>query len=87
MRSTHHRADTEIFSAARKALDDHPTAPQVRVHVDRGTVTLTGSVRWPQHKTEAEVVVRHVDGVRGIVNKILVTQAVDSEGLDAPEFG
>ena len=85
MTSTRHRSDTDIFSAARKALDDHPTVPQVRVHVDRGTVTLTGSVRWPQHKAEAEAVVRRVDGVQGIVNRILVAQAVDPEGFEAPE--
>lgn len=85
MTSTHHRSDPDIFSAARKALDDHPSVPQVRVHVDRGTVTLTGSVRWPQHKAEAEAVVRHVEGVLGIVNRILVEQTVDPEGFDAPE--
>ena len=84
MRRTHHRSDPDIFSAARKALDDHPRVPQVRVHVDRGTVTLTGSVRWPQEKSEAEAVVRRVDGVLGIVNKILVAEVVDPEGLDAP---
>ena len=85
MTSTHHRSDPDIFSAARKALDDHPSVPQVRVHVDRGTVTLTGSVRWPQEKAEAEAVVRRVDGVLGIVNKILVAQAVDPEGFEPPE--
>ena len=85
MTGTHHRSDPDIFSAARKVLDDHPTVPQVRVHVDRGTVTLTGSVRWPQEKAEAEAVVRRVDGVLGIVNKIMVEKAVDPEGFEASE--
>ena len=85
MTGPHHRSDPDIFSAARKALDDHPRVPQVRVHVDRGTVTLTGSVRRPQEKIEAEAVVRRVDGVLGIVNRILVAQAVDAEGFDALE--
>jgi hypothetical protein len=46
MAGTRRRSDPDIFSAARKALDDHPSVPpEVRVHVDGGTVTLTGSVR------------------------------------------
>ena len=85
MTGTYHRSDPDIFSAARKALDDHPTVPQVRVHVDRGTVTLTGSVRWLHEKAEAEAVVRRVDGVVGIVNKLMVEEAVDPEGFEAPE--
>ena len=85
MTGTRHRSDPDIFSAARKALDDHPTVPQVRVHVDRGTVTLTGSIRWPQERSEAEAVVRRIDGVLGVVNKIAVAYVVDPEVLGAPE--
>jgi osmotically-inducible protein OsmY len=85
MSATPHRSDPDIFSAARKALDDHPRVPQVRAHVDRGTVTLTGNVRWPRDKSEAEAVVRRVEGVVAVVNKILVAPAVDPEGLDAPD--
>jgi osmotically-inducible protein OsmY len=55
----------------------------VRVHVDRGTVTLTGPVRWP-HQREAEAVVRQVAGVRAVVNHI-AAQAVNREGFEAPE--
>ena len=41
-----YRSDADIFSDARRALDARPSVPQdVRVHVDQGTVTLTGSVR------------------------------------------
>jgi osmotically-inducible protein OsmY len=85
MASIRRRSDPHIFLAARKALDDHPSVPQVRVHVDRGIVTLTGSVRWPQERSEAEAVVRRIDGVLGIVNKIAVACVVDPEGFEAPE--
>ena len=55
MTSTHHRLDPDVCAAARKALDDDPRVPQdVRVHVDLGTVTLTGTVRWPHEKAQAE---------------------------------
>jgi osmotically-inducible protein OsmY len=85
MTGTRRRSDPVIFSAARKALDDHPRVPQVRVHVDRGTVTLTGSVRWPQERSEAEDVVRRVDGVLRIVNNIIAAHIADPEGFEAPD--
>jgi osmotically-inducible protein OsmY len=85
MTSTH-RLDSDIFAAARKALDDDPRVPQdVRVHVDCGTMTLTGTVRWPHEKSEAERVVRHIDGVQRVVNHITVANVATAEGLEAPE--
>jgi osmotically-inducible protein OsmY len=81
-----HRQDPDIFAAARKALDDDPRVPQdVRVHVDRGTVTLTGTVRWPYEKAEAETVVRQIEGVQRIINRITVAPVVNREGFEAPE--
>jgi osmotically-inducible protein OsmY len=80
------RLDADVFSAVRKALDDDPRIPQdVHVHVNRGTVTLTGTVRWPQEMADAEGVVRQVDGVQRLVNNITVAQAVSPEGFEAPE--
>ncbi len=86
MTSTHRRLDPDIFAAARKALDDDPRVPQdVRVHVDRGTVTLTGTVRWPHEKSEAESIVRPIDGVERVVNNITVANVANAEGFEAPE--
>ena len=88
MTSTHRRLDPDIFAAARKALDDDPRVPQdVRVHVDRGTVTLTGAVRWPHEKSEAEGIVRAIDGVQRVVNNITVANVANAEGFEAPESG
>jgi osmotically-inducible protein OsmY len=56
-----------------------------RGHVDRGTVMLTGTVRWLREKAEAEAVVRQITGVGDIVNHIDVAQAVNPEGFEAPE--
>jgi osmotically-inducible protein OsmY len=81
-----HRFDSDVFAAARKALDDDPRIPQdVRVHVDRGTVTLTGTVRWMRERAEAEAIVRQIAGVRDVVNHIDVAQVVNPEGFEAPE--
>ena len=86
MTSTHRRLDPDIFAAARKALDDDPRVPQdVRVHVDRGTVTLTGTVRWPHEKSEAEGIVRHIDGVHRVVDNITVSNVANPDGFEAPE--
>jgi osmotically-inducible protein OsmY len=85
MTSTH-RLDPDIFAAARKALDDAPRVPQdVHVHVDRGTVTLTGTVRWPHEKSEAEGIVRQIDGVQRVFNNITVANVANAEGFEAPE--
>ena len=84
--TTTHRLDADIFAAARKALDDEPKIPQnVRIHVDSGTVTLTGSVRWPDEKSAAETIVQQIDGVRAVVNDISVAQVANPKGFEAPQ--
>ena len=78
--------DPDIFAAARKALDADPEVPQsVHVHVEHGTVTLTGTVQWPREKAKAESIVRRVAGARHIANDITVTRVVRPEGFEAPD--
>ena len=84
--NTTHRSDAEIFGDARKALDECPTVPQgVHVHVVRGAVTLTGSVRHPLERTDAEEAVRRVEGIQSLVNSIFVTQVPDRRAFEAPD--
>jgi osmotically-inducible protein OsmY len=81
------RSDAELFTATRRALDLNPMVPAaVRVHVDGGIVTLTGGVRTSAERLSAESTVRPVDGVRGVVNDILVTY-IPAQGFDAPDDG
>ena len=83
---TTHRSDAQIFADARKALDQRPTVPQgVHVHVDRGVVTLTGSVRQPVERANAEEAVRRLEGIRSLVNNIALTQVPNNEGFEAPD--
>ena len=85
MRATRPYTDAEIFAAVRKALDDDPAVPQdVRVHVDHGTVTMTGSVLWARERSNAEDVVRRVGGVSRVVNKIAVAHVANPEGFEPP---
>jgi len=79
------RADAEIFADARSALDHDAKVPAtVRVHIEQGVATLTGSVRVPAERAEAVRVIRGVEGIRHLVNKITVTQRVSADDFEAP---
>jgi osmotically-inducible protein OsmY len=77
-------SDTEIVAAARLALDAGSTvlAATVRVHVDDGIVWLMGRARAMSEQYVAERIVRGVDGVRDVVNSIVVMRS-----REAGEFG
>jgi osmotically-inducible protein OsmY len=78
------RGSAAVFAAARKRLDDSPTVPgTVRVHVEDGVVTLTGSVPQSSQRSEAEQLVRPVIGDRHLLNNIVVIpSAEDLMGRD-----
>lgn len=78
------RSDAAVFADARQHLDDCSTVPStVRVHVDDGLVTLTGSVPRTSQRTDAEHTVRPLIGNRRLLNKITVTEgpSADVEAL------
>jgi osmotically-inducible protein OsmY len=78
------RADAEILTEARDALEARRTVPGgVHVDVEGGVVTLTGRVYRPFERTEAEDAV-HIDGVRRIVNDLEVAEAT-APGFEAPD--
>ena len=84
--ATPHRLDSDIFAEARLALDRHLDMPAtVRVHVEDGIATLTGTVRVTAQRAEAERTVGLVRGVRGTVNKITVTASEAPEDFEPPE--
>lgn len=85
----HVRDDEDLAAAAVHALrwDVHVPEARVQVTVTDGWVTLEGTVEWPYQRTEAERVVRHLAGVRGVTNSVAIspretTPAVQNE-LDA----
>lgn len=81
-----HRPDAEIFAEARHALDERPAVPaSVRIHVDEGVMTLTGSVRLSSERSEAQDTVRSVPGVRRLVNEIVVARIPSAEGFEPPD--
>jgi osmotically-inducible protein OsmY len=68
------RTDTEIAQDIVRVLQMSslvPTGVQAAVH--NGSVTLTGTVAFVFQRVSAESLVRHVKGVRDVVNRIRVT--------------
>jgi osmotically-inducible protein OsmY len=74
----HQRNDEDIARAALNALDWDVRIPKglIKVTVDQGCITLKGSVDYKFQQTAAENAVRHLTGVRGVVNLIDVKKAV-----------
>jgi osmotically-inducible protein OsmY len=72
------RTDPDIAADAAKALELRSTIPEgVQAIVHNGHVTLTGHATWLFQKQSAEKAVRHIRGVRGVLNHITVrTQPV-----------
>ena len=78
------RTDPEIAADVVTALELYSTIPdRVQAAVHNGHVTLTGRVAWMFQKRDAEKAVRHVRGVRRVMNHIAVTpQGIEHEVHD-----
>jgi osmotically-inducible protein OsmY len=68
------RTDTDIAQAAIDALRWKTSVPdeRIKVSVSRGWVTLEGEVDWHYQSESAEESVRHLLGVRGVINQVAV---------------
>jgi osmotically-inducible protein OsmY len=68
------RTDADIAADAARALKLRPGVPEsVQAAVHSGHVTLTGKVEWLVQKEHAEETMRHIRGVRGVLNHIDVS--------------
>jgi osmotically-inducible protein OsmY len=72
------RTDSDIARAAVTALEWSTSVPhdRITVTVRHGWVTLEGTVDWPYQKSAAEDTVRHLMGVRGVTNALIVQPTV-----------
>jgi hyperosmotically inducible periplasmic protein len=68
--------DTTIHAKVKAALVNDPvvSGTAINVDVERGVVTLDGAVNGDVEKRKAEEIVRGVNGVRSVQNKIVVRQ-------------
>jgi osmotically-inducible protein OsmY len=72
------RTDADIARVALNALQWNAALPvdKISLTVSKGFVTLKGEVPWQYQKEEAERVVRHLRGVNGVINEIVVKPQV-----------
>jgi osmotically-inducible protein OsmY len=76
------RTDDQIARDAAHALLLRGSVPEsVQAVVHHGHVTLTGTVNWLFEKRAAESAVRHIRGVRGVLNHIHVAPRVTERDL------
>lgn len=70
--------DTDIARAAMNAIDWNSSLPhdRIKVVVEKGWVTLDGTVEFQFQKTEAERTVRNLRGAIGIINQLNVKPVV-----------
>lgn len=75
------RTDEDIAAACVTALRQSWPVPEqhLEVVVDGGHVTLSGEVEWRYQREVAEAAVRHVPGIRGLVNLVLVKPRLSTE--------
>src|SRR5688572_20530107 len=67
------RTDADIAQDAARALELRSIIPEsVQAIVHHGHLTLTGKVEWLYQKESAERAVRHIRGVRNVLNHITV---------------
>ena len=67
------RTDPDIAADVVRALELRSTVPNnVQAVVHNGHVTLTGRVEWQYQKRDAETALRHIRGVRQVLNHITV---------------
>ena len=65
------RTDADVARDVVRALELRSTVPDnVQATVHHGHVTLTGETMWEFQRLDAEKAVRHIRGVRGVVNRI-----------------
>jgi len=67
------RTDSDIAVDVVRALELRSTIPSgIQAAVHGGQVTLTGKAAWLYQKVDSEKAVRHVRGVRNVINRISV---------------
>src|SRR5688572_18279945 len=76
------RTDSDLAADAARALQWRPSIPEtVQAAVHNAHVTLTGKVDWLYQKRQAEKAVRHIAGLRGVLNHIAVAPRGDERDL------
>ncbi|MDA6071555.1 BON domain-containing protein [Flavobacterium sp. AC] len=75
------KSDKEIASAVIKALEQKWVIPnhRLKVTVQDGWVTLDGILHWNFQRKAAENAIRNLEGVRGVMDKIIIEAEINNE--------
>ena len=79
------RSDEDIAVAAIQRLSWNSTIPDdaVKVKVEKGWITLTGTVDWQFEKEAAEQDIRALSGVIGVSNQVLLKPTISASNVKA----
>jgi len=77
------KGDDEIAAAAISRLAWNSSIPEdaIKVKVEKGWVTLSGTVEWNYQKTNAYQDIRWLSGVVGVSNQITIKSKVDTANI------
>jgi osmotically-inducible protein OsmY len=83
------RHDADIASAVRNILEWNTVLPEasIKIQVEDGWVTLSGTVAWQHERRAAVEAVRHLMGVKGLSNNISLKSTVSATGVKADILG
>jgi osmotically-inducible protein OsmY len=84
-RADEERIDADIAQAALEALKwrSHIPSERLKVTVHKGWVTLEGEVDWYYQKEAAGDAVRHLVGVRGLHNQIMIKSRASATDVES----
>jgi osmotically-inducible protein OsmY len=79
----HQRGDNAIAAAALDRLSWDVSVPRdaIKLDVDKGWITMTGSVDWHYQREAAEQAIRALVGVVGVSNQVLINPRVDVSNI------
>lgn len=79
------RSDTEIAHVAASALKWQTFLPEgaIQLMVESGWITLSGQVEWEYQRQAANTAVRHLAGVRGVNDEIVISAKVSGGDVKA----
>lgn len=77
--SNKEKSDTDIAKAVVDALKWNSSVPEenINVKVEDAWVYLSGNVKWSYQKKNAKRLVEELEGVKGVVNSIMLKQTVE----------
>lgn len=70
------RVDADIAADVAQALDLGAVPETIKASVHEGYVTLTGTAKRLHQRRDLENAIRHIRGVRRILNKVILTELV-----------